>query len=187
VIKNGKIIDVFNSEIIENDIAIVDGYIAGIGRYKGKEEIDANGSYISPGLIDGHVHVESSMVTPEEFAKVLLMRGVTTAITDPHEIANVSGIDGIKYILNQSDNSILDLFVMLPSCVPATDFESDLFSGTLAPPARPFSCARPLFGQVGSSSVTVFMYTTSFRARWLLQRDRFHVHDLFSGTLDSPA
>ncbi|WP_404332959.1 adenine deaminase [Mesobacillus maritimus] len=123
VIKNGKIIDVFNSEIIENDIAIVDGYIAGIGRYKGKEEIDAKGSYISPGLIDGHVHVESSMVTPQEFAKVLLMHGVTTAITDPHEIANVSGIEGIKYILDQSENSILDLFVMLPSCVPATDFE----------------------------------------------------------------
>lgn len=123
VIKNGKIIDVFNSEIIENDVAIVDGYIAGIGRYKGKEEIDTMGSYISPGLIDGHVHVESSMVTPQEFAKVLLMHGVTTAITDPHEIANVSGIDGIKYILDQSENSILDLFVMLPSCVPATDFE----------------------------------------------------------------
>ncbi|MBY0096025.1 adenine deaminase [Mesobacillus maritimus] len=123
VIKNGRIIDVFNGEIIEDDLAIVDGFIAGIGRYKGKEELDAKKSYISPGLIDGHVHVESSMVTPQEFAKVLLKQGVTTAITDPHEIANVSGIDGIKYILDSSENTILDLFVMLPSCVPATEFE----------------------------------------------------------------
>ncbi len=123
VIKNGKIIDVFNSEIIEADVAIVDGYIAGIGNFEGKNIIDAKGSYLSPGLIDGHVHVESSMVIPSEFAKVLLLHGVTTAITDPHEIANVSGLEGIQYMLDQSNDLPLDLFVMLPSCVPATDFE----------------------------------------------------------------
>src|SRR6478609_341512 len=89
VIKNGKIIDVFNGEIIEGDIAIVDGYFAGIGEYEGIRVIDANGRYISPAFIDGHVHIESSMVTPSEFAKVLLPHGVTTAIADPHEIANV--------------------------------------------------------------------------------------------------
>ena len=123
VIKNGKIIDVFNGEIMEADVAIADGYIAGIGSFAGENVIDAKGSYLSPGLIDGHVHVESSMVTPNEFAKVLLMHGVTTAITDPHEIANVSGLEGIQYMLDQSDDLPLDLFVMLPSCVPATDFE----------------------------------------------------------------
>jgi len=123
VIRNGKIIDVFNGEIIEGDVAIVDGYIAGIGSFEAHQIIDAHGSYISPGLIDGHVHVESSMVTPQEFAKVLLMHGVTTAITDPHEMANVAGIVGIQYMLDQSEDLPFDLFVMLPSCVPATEFE----------------------------------------------------------------
>ncbi|WP_077212834.1 adenine deaminase [Bacillus dakarensis] len=123
VIRNGNIVDVFNGEIIKEDVAIVDGYIAGIGSFEGHRIIDAKGSYISPGLIDGHVHVESSMVTPQEFAKVLLMHGVTTAISDPHEIANVSGIQGIQYMLDQSEDLPFDLFVMLPSCVPATKFE----------------------------------------------------------------
>jgi adenine deaminase len=123
VIRNGKIIDVFNGEIMTGDIAIVDGYIAGVGSFEAHQIIDAQGSYITPGLIDGHVHVESSMVTPQEFAKVLLTHGVTTAITDPHEIANVSGIEGIQYMLDQSEDLPCDLFVMLPSCVPATDFE----------------------------------------------------------------
>jgi adenine deaminase len=126
VIKNGKIIDVFNVEIIEADIAIADGYIAGIGTFEGEDEIDAKGSYLSPGFIDGHVHIESSMVTPKEFANVLLTHGVTSVISDPHEIANVTGVEGIKYMLDQSDGLPIDVFVMLPSCVPATDFE---FSG----------------------------------------------------------
>src|SRR4051812_8737165 len=97
VIKNGKIIDVFNGEIIDGDIAIVDGYIAGIGEYEGEKIVDANGLYISPAFIDGHVHIESSMVTPSEFAQVLLPHGVTTVIADPHEIANVLGSYGIQY------------------------------------------------------------------------------------------
>jgi adenine deaminase len=124
VIKNGKIIDVFNGEIIEGDIAIVDGYFAGIGDYEGNRVIDANGRYISPAFIDGHVHIESSMVTPNEFAKVLLPHGVTTIIADPHEIANVLGTDGIQYMLDSSENLPFDFFFMLPSCVPATEFEN---------------------------------------------------------------
>jgi len=123
VIKNGKIIDVFNAEIIEGDVAIVDGYFAGVGTYEGKETIDAKGSYISPGFIDGHVHVESSMVTPQEFTKVLLLHGVTTIINDPHEIANVSGVKGIQYMLDSSEGLPVDFLFMLPSCVPATPFE----------------------------------------------------------------
>jgi adenine deaminase len=124
VIKNGKIIDVFNGEIIEGDIAIVDGYFAGIGEYTGKTIIDAKGSYISPAFIDGHVHIESSMVPPDEFAKVLLLHGVTTAIADPHEIANVLGVEGIQYMLDASENLPFDFYMMLPSCVPATEFEN---------------------------------------------------------------
>ncbi|MFP5106770.1 adenine deaminase [Neobacillus sp. C211] len=137
VIKNGKIIDVFNGEIIEGDIAIVDGYFAGIGDYEGNRVIDANGRYISPAFIDGHVHIESSMVTPNEFAKVLLPHGVTTIIADPHEIANVLGSEGIQYMLDSSENLPFDFFFMLPSCVPATEFENS--GATLnAKDLRPF-------------------------------------------------
>ncbi len=124
VIKNGKIIDVFNLEVLEGDVAIVDGYIAGIGEYEGLEIIDAAGKFISPAFIDGHVHIESSMVTPAEFSKVLLAHGVTTVITDPHEIGNVSGAEGIAFMLDQSEGLPLDVRVMLPSSVPATPFEN---------------------------------------------------------------
>jgi adenine deaminase len=123
VIKNGKIINVFTHEIMEGDIAIVDGVIAGIGEYEGLITIDAEGKYVSPGFIDGHVHIESSMVKPSEFAKVVIPHGVTSVITDPHEIANVSGIEGIQFMLDDSENLPLDVYVMLPSCVPAASFE----------------------------------------------------------------
>lgn len=123
VIKNGKIIDVFNGEIIDGDIAIVEGYIVGIGNFEGKNVVDANGRYVSPTFIDGHVHIESSMVTPTEFAKVSLLHGVTTVVADPHEVANVLGVDGIQYMLDSSKNLPFDFYFMLPSCVPATEFE----------------------------------------------------------------
>ena len=124
VIKNGRIIDVFNGEIIEGDIAIVDGYFAGIGEYEGKNIVDAKGRFVVPAFIDGHVHIESSLVTPSEFAKVLLPHGVTTVIADPHEIANVLGSTGIQYMLDSSENLPFDTYIMLPSCVPATSFEN---------------------------------------------------------------
>jgi adenine deaminase len=124
VVKNGRIIDVFNGEIIEGDIAIVDGYFAGIGEYEGKQIVDANGRYVVPAFIDGHVHIESSLVTPSEFAKVLLPHGVTSVIADPHEIANVLGATGIQYMLDSSENLPFDIYIMLPSCVPATSFEN---------------------------------------------------------------
>jgi adenine deaminase len=124
VVKNGRIIDVFNGEIIEGDVAIVDGYFAGIGEYEGNQVVDANGRYVVPAFIDGHVHIESSLVTPSEFAKVLLPHGVTTVIADPHEIANVLGTTGIQYMLDSSENLPFDIFIMLPSCVPATSFEN---------------------------------------------------------------
>ncbi|MFD2618462.1 adenine deaminase [Terrilactibacillus laevilacticus] len=123
VIKNGKIVDVFSGEIIDGDIAICDGYISGIGSFEGRETIDAKGKFISPALIDGHVHIESSMLTPTEFSNVLIPHGVTTVITDPHEIANVFGEKGIQFMLNDAEHVPMDIFVMLPSSVPATAFE----------------------------------------------------------------
>ena len=125
VIKNGNIINVFTKEIIKADIAVYQGLIVGVGSYSGKNEIDATGKYISPGLIDSHVHMESSMVTPAEFAKAILPHGTTTIIADPHEIANVCGINGIMFMLNNTRELPLNAYVMIPSCVPATPFENN--------------------------------------------------------------
>uniref|UniRef100_UPI0030EB38D1 amidohydrolase family protein n=1 Tax=Bacillus subtilis TaxID=1423 RepID=UPI0030EB38D1 len=108
VIKNGKIMDVFNQEWISADIAITGGVIVGLGDYEGEEVIDAEGQMIVPGFIDGHVHNESSMVTPIEFAKAVLPHGVTTVITDPHEIANVSGAKGISFMIEQAKKAPLN-------------------------------------------------------------------------------
>ncbi|HET7615422.1 MAG TPA: adenine deaminase, partial [Bacillales bacterium] len=124
VIKNGKVVDVFSGTIVSEDVALSDGRFVGMGTYEGKEEIDAEGRYIVPGLIDGHVHIESAMVTPTEFAKVVVPHGVTTVIADPHEIANVSGADGIQFMLEDSENLPLDVYIALPSSVPATEFEN---------------------------------------------------------------
>ncbi|HET7628506.1 MAG TPA: adenine deaminase [Bacillales bacterium] len=124
VVKNGRIIDVVNREIITGDLAITDGVIVGIGGYEGEQVIDAEDRLIAPGLIDGHVHIESAMVTPSEFAKVVVPHGVTTVVADPHEIANVSGADGIQFMLDDSEDVPLDVFIALPSCVPATAFEN---------------------------------------------------------------
>lgn len=124
VLKNCKVINVFTEEIIRGDVAIEDGYVCGIGNYHGINEIDLEGKFVGPGLIDGHVHIESAMVTPGQFAKSIMPKGTTTIIADPHEIGNVCGLDGIKYIINESKALPLDIFVMLPSCVPATSFEN---------------------------------------------------------------
>lgn len=124
VFKNGKIINVFTNEITYGNLAIKDGIIIGVGDYIGKEEVDLEGRYVSPGFIDGHVHIESSMVSPLEFSKTIVARGTTTIIADPHEIANVKGIEGIKYILESTESLDIDTYIMLPSCVPATEFET---------------------------------------------------------------
>lgn len=124
VIKNGKILNVFTGDITEGDIAIADGVIAGVGQYDGEEIIDAKNKVIVPGFIDGHMHIESTMLTPKELSKVLIQHGVTTVMADPHELANVAGKEGINFMLNASENLPVDVFVMLPSCVPATPFEN---------------------------------------------------------------
>jgi adenine deaminase len=125
VIKNANIVNVFTKEIVKADIAICMGQIVGIGNYSGIKEIDAKDKYVCPGLIDSHVHIESTMVTPSEFAKAVLPHGTTTIIADPHEIANVCGINGINFMLNESKSLPLNTYFMMPSCVPSTPFENN--------------------------------------------------------------
>lgn len=125
VIKNGTIVNVFTGEFMSGDIAITEGMIVGIGSYDGVETIDAQNKVIVPGFIDGHVHIESSLLTPKEFSKVVLQHGVTSVITDPHEIANVAGVDGIQFMLEEAKSLPMDIYVMLSSCVPATAFENN--------------------------------------------------------------
>lgn len=124
ILKNANIVNVFSGDIHQSDIAVHSGYIVGFGDYKGKEEISLKGLYVCPGFIDGHVHIESSMVSISEFARAVVPHGTTTVIIDPHEIANVFGLDGIKYMLNTSLDTILEVYLMLPSCVPATHLET---------------------------------------------------------------
>ena len=128
VIKNANIVNVLSEEIYKGDIAIVDGVIAGIGEnYSGEKEIDVNGAFVSPSFIDGHVHLESAMMLPKEFASVVLPAGTTTVIIDPHEISNVLGLHGISFMHEAVKNLPMDVYTMLPSCVPATPFETSGF------------------------------------------------------------
>lgn len=125
VIKNAKIINVFSKEVMEADVAICDGVIVGVGDYEGKQIYDAKNKYLVPGLIDGHVHIESSLLSPKEFAKVSLIHGVTSVITDPHEIGNVAGSTGLDFMIDDARSVPMNIFVMLPSCVPVTPFETN--------------------------------------------------------------
>lgn len=124
VIKNITVVDVFQNSTFISDIAILGNYIVGIGEYTGVNEIDGTGKYICPGLIDGHAHIESSLLTPKEYYKAALLHGITSMIVDPHEIANVLGIKGIELMVNLSKNIPFDFYFMLPSCVPSTPFEN---------------------------------------------------------------
>lgn len=123
VLKNAKYLNVFSNEFLSGDIAVANGLIAGVGKYDGKTEIDVSGKLVLPGFIDAHIHLESSMVTPAEFAKAVVAHGTTTVITDPHEIANVMGIDGVEYMIQASQNLPIDVHFMMPSCVPATEID----------------------------------------------------------------
>ncbi len=128
VIKNANVVNVLSEEIHKADIAIQDGIIVGISdNYSGEKEININGAYVTPSFIDGHVHLESAMVLPKEFAKTVLPAGTTTAIIDPHEISNVFGLHGISFMHEAVKNLPLDVYTMLPSCVPATPFETSGF------------------------------------------------------------
>src|SRR6267143_6945095 len=130
VLAGGKVLSVFTKEWLDVDVAIKDGHVVGLGRYEGRERLDVSGSYLVPGFIDAHMHIESSKLTVDEFARAVLAHGTTAVVADPHEIANVLGTDGIHWLLDCCTDLPLDVYVMASSCVPASRFES---------PRRPFT------------------------------------------------
>ena len=123
VLKNATYVNVFSNELCHGDIAVAEGLIVGMGSYHGHVEVDVTGKIVLPGFIDAHIHLESSLVSPREFAKAVLPHGTTTVITDPHEIANVMGTDGIEYMIQATEDLPVDVSFMLPSCVPATPLD----------------------------------------------------------------
>jgi len=128
VIEGARVLSVFTREWLEADVAISGGMIAGLGTYDGGERVDAGGRWLVPGFIDAHVHIESSKLTPAEFARAVVPHGTTGVVTDPHEIGNVLGLEGVQWMLEASERLPLDVFVMAPSCVPASAFESPGFA-----------------------------------------------------------
>jgi len=124
LLKNAKVVNVFTGEIQETHVAVFDARIVGLGEYQAREVIDLQGRYLCPGFIDAHVHIESAMVPPNEFARAVVPCGTTTAVADPHEIANVLGLEGIRYMLDLAKYNPLSVYVMAPSCVPSTDMET---------------------------------------------------------------
>ncbi len=130
VVSGGKVYSVFTKEWLEVDVAVVDGHVVGLGSYEGRVRLDARGAYVVPGYIDAHVHVESSKLMIDQFSRAVLPHGTTAVVCDPHEIANVLGTDGVHWLLDASESVPLDVFVMAPSCVPASPLES---------PRRPFN------------------------------------------------
>jgi adenine deaminase len=130
VVTGGRVLSVFTKEWLELDVAIADGHVVGLGRYDGADRLDVGGAYLVPGFIDAHMHIESSKLTVDEFARAVLAHGTTTVVADPHEIANVLGTDGIHWLLDSCEHLPLDVYVMASSCVPASRFES---------PRRPFT------------------------------------------------
>ena len=130
VVRGGRVFSVFTREWLEADVAVVDGYVAGLGDYEGAETLDASGRFVVPGFIDAHMHLESSKLLVDEFARLVLPLGTTTVVVDPHEIANVLGTDGVHWLLDVCGELPLDVYFMASSCVPASTFES---------PRRPLS------------------------------------------------
>jgi adenine deaminase len=135
LLKNARVVNVLSGEILPSNVALVRSWIVGLGDYKAREVLDLKGAYLAPGLIDAHVHIESSLVTPAEFARAVVPRGTTTVVTDPHEIANVLGLDGIRFMFEDARHGPLSMYVMASSCVPATAMETSgatLYSTDLA-------------------------------------------------------
>src|SRR6185312_12688284 len=124
VVRGGRVFSVFTREWLETDVAVVDGVVAGLGDYDGVEELDASGRYVVPGFVDAHMHLESTKLLVDEFARLVLPLGTTTVVADPHEIANVLGTDGVHWLLDVCGGLPLDVFFMASSCVPASRFES---------------------------------------------------------------
>ena len=125
LLKNAQVINVLSGEILPTDVAIVRSRIVGLGDYEAEKVLDLEGAFLAPGFIDAHVHIESSLVPPDEFARAVVPRGTTTVVTDPHEIANVLGLDGIRFMFESAKKGPLSMFVMASSCVPATHMETN--------------------------------------------------------------
>ena len=125
VLKNARVVQVFTNEILTGDIAIADGVILGVGEYQGEQELDMAGKYVCPGFIDAHLHLESTLVNPGELILQAGLKGTTTFVVDPHEAANVSGREGIDFILRETEDSLANVYVMVPSCVPSGPFEDN--------------------------------------------------------------
>src|SRR2546429_3678520 len=130
VLSGGHVLSVFTKEWLDVDVAVKDGHVVGLGSYQGRDRLDVSGAYLVPGFIDAHMHIESSKLMIDEFARAVLPHGTTAVVADPHEIANVLGTDGIHWLLDVCEELPLDVFVMASSCVPASKFES---------PRRPLS------------------------------------------------
>lgn len=124
VLKGGQVLSVFTGEVFPADVAIADGQIVGVGEYDGGDVVDVSGKFLVPGFIDGHCHIESSKLNVDEFARAILPRGTTAVVVDPHELANILGPPGVEYVLDASEELPLRVYVMIPSCVPASRFES---------------------------------------------------------------
>src|SRR5215472_5857938 len=124
VLTGGKVFSVFTREWMETDVAIADGFVAGLGSYRGTQTVDVDGAFLVPGFIDAHVHIESSKLMVDQFSRAVLPHGTTSVVADPHEIANVLGTDGVHWLLDACEHVPLDIFVMAPSCVPASPLES---------------------------------------------------------------
>src|SRR6266498_4160291 len=124
VVRGGRVLSVFTREWLEVDVAVADGWIAGLGEYDGRDVVDATGRYVVPGFIDAHMHLESTKLLPDEFARLVLPLGTTAAVLDPHELANVLGTDGVHWLLDACDGLPLDYYFMASSSIPASAFES---------------------------------------------------------------
>jgi len=124
ILKGGKVVNIFTHEVVETDVAILDGTIVGLGEYDGPKIIQTKGDFICPGFIDGHFHIESTMLSPLELSRAVIPMGTTAIVADPHELSNVLGKDGIRYMLEMSKDLPVDIYIMLPSCVPSTDMET---------------------------------------------------------------
>ena len=125
LLKNARLVNVLSGEILETSVAMSRSRIVGLGDYEAREVIELDGAYVAPGLIDAHVHVESAMVPPFEFARAVVPLGTTTVVTDPHEIANVLGLEGIRFMFESAKRGPLSMYVMASSCVPATEMETN--------------------------------------------------------------
>lgn len=136
VLKGGRVLSVFTGELLEGDVAVAGDHVAGIGDYEGRQTVDVAGLILLPGFIDAHMHIESTKLMPDEFARAVLPWGTTTVVLDPHEIANVFGLDGVRALLHSAAEMPLDYYVMAPSCVPASPFESSACTVTAADIAR---------------------------------------------------